>query len=141
MVIVRCSDLVVAVGNEIRIASLADFKGKFGSEEAFTVREGEDRWTTVARLASYKVSKLSFPWTLLAGGESEWMTGSKVLSTPAIDFSICSLVVNSNSKLLAVVGTHQVAVVVLPRKGWNGLLNNTIESRFVLPSEWSYCHV
>lgn len=55
----------------------------------------------------------------------------QVLNTPAINFEIQQLVLNSTSKLLAVVGAHSVVVVVLPRRGWANTVGKTIECRCV----------
>ncbi|BGP00811.1 hypothetical protein NBRC10513v2_000936 [Rhodotorula toruloides] len=96
MVVARGTDLVVAVGSELRMASLAEVKARSGAETA----DGE------ADLGEYKV-----------------------LNTPAINFEIQQLVLNSTSKLLAVVGAHSVVVVVLPRRGWANTVGKTIECR------------
>lgn len=45
------------------------------------------------------------------------LRGYKLLTAPALDFEIVRLAVNPTGKLLAVIGTHKVAVVVLPRPG------------------------
>jgi hypothetical protein len=57
---------------------------------------------------------------------------AQVLHTPTITFEIQQLVLNSTSKLLAVVGAHSVVVVVLPRRGWSTAVGKTIECRSVL---------
>ncbi|KAI5479721.1 nuclear pore complex, nucleoporin 88 family protein [Pseudohyphozyma bogoriensis] len=109
-VLVRGTDLIVAVGSELRIASLSDVKGRCEDAEssAATTPEVQD-------------------------AEREIEPGDyKVLSTPCINFEIQQLVLNETSKLLAVVGAHSVAVVVLPRKGWSGTLGRTLECRSLL---------
>ncbi|EGU12567.1 hypothetical protein RTG_01100 [Rhodotorula toruloides ATCC 204091] len=63
-----------------------------------------------------------------ADGEAD-LGEYKVLNTPAINFEIQQLVLNSTSKLLAVVGAHSVVVVVLPRRGWANTVGKTIECR------------
>ncbi|BGP05254.1 hypothetical protein JCM10049v2_001059 [Rhodotorula toruloides] len=63
-----------------------------------------------------------------ADGETD-LGEYKVLDTPAINFEIQQLVLNSTSKLLAVVGAHSVVVVVLPRRGWANTVGKTIECR------------
>ncbi|TIB92557.1 hypothetical protein E3Q18_02288 [Wallemia mellicola] len=55
----------------------------------------------------------------------------KTLHTPTITFDIQSLVLNSTKKLLAVVGSHQVVVVVLPRPGYSKLVTPLIECRSI----------
>lgn len=42
----------------------------------------------------------------------------KVLTHELLDFPITGIVVNPTGKLLAVFGTHEVAMVILPRKGY-----------------------
>lgn len=63
--------------------------------------------------------------------------GYQVLHTPVIDFEIQQLVLNPTSKLLAVMGRSQVALVVLPRKGWNNIVGSRIECRYVDPIHMS----
>lgn len=66
------------------------------------------------------------------GAEHEYadpVSLSQTLHTPAITFDIQQLVLNSTSKLLAVVGQHSVAVVVLPRQGWVNSIAGSLECR------------
>ncbi|GAA5903052.1 hypothetical protein JCM6882_009679 [Rhodosporidiobolus microsporus] len=98
MVVVRGTEVVVAVGRELRMASLADVKARCHDEE--------DALDEDMELGEYKV-----------------------LNTPTINFEIQQLVLNSTSKLLAVVGAHSVVVVVLPRKGWANSLGKTLDCR------------
>lgn len=44
--------------------------------------------------------------------------GYKVLDSDALDFAIQSVHVNPTGKLLVVVGTHTLALVILPRRGY-----------------------
>ncbi|KWU45781.1 hypothetical protein RHOSPDRAFT_16079 [Rhodotorula sp. JG-1b] len=97
--VVRGADLVVAVGSELRIASLAQVKANAG--------------------ADYDENALA----------DKHIGEYKVLHTPTITFEIQQLVLNSTSKLLAVVGAHSVVVVVLPRRGWSTAVGKTIECR------------
>ncbi|TKA57183.1 hypothetical protein B0A53_01139 [Rhodotorula sp. CCFEE 5036] len=97
--VVRGADLVVAVGSELRIASLAQVKAN--------ARADYDEHA----LAEKDIGEY------------------KVLHTPTITFEIQQLVLNSTSKLLAVVGAHSVVVVVLPRRGWSTAVGKTIECR------------
>ncbi|KAH6915231.1 hypothetical protein BKA70DRAFT_570030 [Coprinopsis sp. MPI-PUGE-AT-0042] len=55
----------------------------------------------------------------------------KVLHTPNINFEIHHLALNPNGKLLAVSGAFQVAVVVMPRPGYNRLVPETIDCKAV----------
>lgn len=59
---------------------------------------------------------------------------TQALQSPTLDFEILKLVPNPTGKLLAVVGTHQVAVVILPRPGYVNLVGQTIDCRRVLSS-------
>lgn len=53
----------------------------------------------------------------------------KTLKSTTLNFEIHQLVLNTTGKLLAVVGKNEVAVVVLPRKGWASAYGNQIECR------------
>ncbi|RDX53954.1 hypothetical protein OH76DRAFT_1399124 [Lentinus brumalis] len=86
---IKDADLIVAVGSEIRIASLGDSKGARGTSQK-----------------SYKN-----------------------LHTPNIQFEIHQIALNPNGKLLAVAGAFQVAVVVLPRTGYNKLITATVDCK------------
>ncbi|RPD67026.1 hypothetical protein L226DRAFT_529416 [Lentinus tigrinus ALCF2SS1-7] len=86
---IKDADLIVAVGSEIRIASLGDSKGARGTSQK-----------------SYKI-----------------------LHTPNIQFEIHQIALNPNGKLLAVAGAFQVAVVVLPRTGFNKLVTATVDCK------------
>ncbi|GAA5873287.1 hypothetical protein JCM3774_005932 [Rhodotorula dairenensis] len=97
--VVRGADLVVAVGSELRIASLAQVKANAGADYDKQSLADKD-------IGEYKI-----------------------LHTPSITFEIQQLVLNPTSKLLAVVGAHSVVVVVLPRRGWSTAVGRTIECR------------
>ncbi|KAH9965726.1 hypothetical protein BC827DRAFT_1179360 [Russula dissimulans] len=90
VMVLKDADLIVAVGEEIRVTSLGD--AKLGR----------------AKSKSYKV-----------------------LHTPNIQFDISQLSLNPTRKLLAVVGTFQVAVVVLPRPGFMRLVPLTIDCKSI----------
>jgi len=96
--LLRGSDLILAVGNEIRIASLSDAKARFDSSSD---QLGDD----------YDIGHY------------------KTLKSTTLNFEIHQLVLNPTGKLLAVVGKNEVAVVVLPRKGWASAYGNQIECR------------
>ncbi|TFK29279.1 hypothetical protein FA15DRAFT_632177 [Coprinopsis marcescibilis] len=55
----------------------------------------------------------------------------KVLHTPNVDFEIHQIVLNPNGKLLAAVGAFRVAVVVMPRPGYNRLVSDSIDCKAV----------
>ena len=98
--LLRGSDLVLAVGHEIRIASVSDAKARFDSSSD---NLGDD----------YDIGHY------------------KTLKSTALSFEIHQLVLNPTGKLLAVVGKNEVAVIVLPRKGWASAYGNQIECRQV----------
>ncbi|GAA5974148.1 hypothetical protein JCM11641_003465 [Rhodosporidiobolus odoratus] len=98
MIVVRGNEVVVAVGKELRMASLADVKARCNDKDGPPSADIE--------LGDYKI-----------------------LNTPAITFEVQQLVLNSTSKLLAVVGAHSVVVIDLPRKGWTNSVGRTLECR------------
>jgi nucleoporin NUP82 len=53
-----------------------------------------------------------------------------VLHTPYLDFDIHQIALNPNGKLLAIAGTSQVAVVVLPRAGYSRLVGDSVECKY-----------
>ncbi|KAJ2385776.1 hypothetical protein H4S02_004167, partial [Coemansia sp. RSA 2611] len=94
--VVRDTDLFVAVGREVRWISLKACKDAYVRSESKRagLRGGDDAGKSAeARLEAV-------PWYRLG--------------CEALSFDISRLAVNMSGKLLAVVGTHQVAVVVLP---------------------------
>ncbi|KAI0352971.1 hypothetical protein OH77DRAFT_1497486 [Trametes cingulata] len=88
---IKDADLIVAVGSEVRIASLGDTKGARGSSQK-----------------SYKI-----------------------LHTPNVQFEIHQIALNPNGKLLAIAGAFQVAVIVLPRTGFNKLVTATVDCKSI----------
>ncbi|KAI0774406.1 hypothetical protein C8Q74DRAFT_832825 [Fomes fomentarius] len=53
----------------------------------------------------------------------------KILHTPNVQFEIHQIALNPNGKLLAVAGAFQVAVIVLPRTGFNKLVTATVDCK------------
>ena len=53
------------------------------------------------------------------------------MHTPNVQFEIHQIALNPNGKLLAVAGAFQVAVVVLPRTGFNKLVTATVDCKYV----------
>lgn len=51
----------------------------------------------------------------------------KVLRSPELNFRVQSVLVNATGKLLAAVGTHQVAIMVLPRRGYEKRVGSHID--------------
>lgn len=125
--LVRGVDLIVAVGSELRIASLMDVKARCEERDGNSSPSDDLGNISEADLGEYKVCfYLSY-----VVSTSELTLASQTLSTPSIKFDIRQLVLNSTSKLLAVVGTHSVAVIVLPRKGWSNAVGRSLECRYV----------
>lgn len=56
----------------------------------------------------------------------------QTLRTPIVDFPILQLVPNPTGKLLAIVGSHQLAVIVLPRPGYVNLVSPLLDCRCVV---------
>ncbi|KAF4619426.1 hypothetical protein D9613_005509 [Agrocybe pediades] len=55
----------------------------------------------------------------------------KTLHTPTIEFETRQIALNPSGKLLAVAGAYQVAVIVLPRSGYNRLVPESIDCKSV----------
>ena len=62
----------------------------------------------------------------------------QTLHTPNLQFEIRQIFLNPSGKLLAVAGTHQVAVIVLPRAGYSRLVPETIDCKYALPLFFSF---
>ncbi|KAK4690605.1 nucleoporin NUP82, partial [Phenoliferia sp. Uapishka_3] len=107
-VIARGTELVVAVGRQLRIASLLDVKARCEEKKLGSGKDLEELEREV-QLGEYKV-----------------------LNTPIINFDIQQLILNSTSKLLAVVGQHSIAIVLLPRRGWTNSIGSLLETRALL---------
>ncbi|KAJ2220318.1 hypothetical protein IWW45_009132, partial [Coemansia sp. RSA 485] len=87
--VVQGTDLFVAIGNEVRRIDLKACKDAFA--------ESEIRRLGAQNGASKQEAIRSVPWVRLG--------------CEALTFDICKLIVSSNKKLLAAIGTHDVAVV------------------------------
>ncbi|ORX91102.1 hypothetical protein K493DRAFT_287243 [Basidiobolus meristosporus CBS 931.73] len=107
-IVVRESDLFVAVDNTIRVLNLKECKDYF-----------------LKLTSQTKGSKLVEP-------------SYKILDVEAIPFPIQKLVINGNGKLMAVVGSHNVMVLTLPRPGYYRMKSQRIPCR--LMSIGSYYH-
>ncbi|KAI0952617.1 hypothetical protein AcV7_008361 [Taiwanofungus camphoratus] len=88
--VVKDSDIVIAVGSEICMAALGDVKLSKGARKSY-----------------------------------------KILHTPNLQFDVHQMVLNPNSKLLAVAGAFQVAVIVLPRAGFTKLVPTTVDCKSI----------
>ncbi|EIW61231.1 uncharacterized protein TRAVEDRAFT_56601 [Trametes versicolor FP-101664 SS1] len=55
----------------------------------------------------------------------------KILHTPNLQFEIHQVALNPSGKLLAVAGAFQVAVIVLPRTGFNKLVTATVDCKSI----------
>lgn len=107
VIVLRDSDLVVALGKEIRMCSLEDARLGRGTKKSYKVRVLFQ--AAVSRLPTH--------------------ASDKVLHTPNIQFEAHQLALNPSGKLLAVAGAFQVAVIVLPRQGFMRLVPNTIDCK------------
>jgi hypothetical protein len=113
LALIRETELVVAVGSELRICNLATVKSKLDAQEygASTSR--------LEDYGSYKVRSLKLCHASF--------DPCQILDVPAVDFPVVSLVPSPNNpKLLAVMGESQVVVVVIPRKEWSALVSSSI---------------
>lgn len=106
--VLKDADLIVAVGKEIRMTSLGDAKLGRGKSKSYKVR---------VTVKSFRATP-DLPL--------------QALHTPNIQFDISNLALNPTRKLLAVAGTFQVAVVVLPRPGFMRLVPTTIDCKYAL---------
>ncbi|KAJ2788043.1 hypothetical protein GGI15_000218 [Coemansia interrupta] len=97
----RGTDMFVAVGNEIRWINLRACKDAFARSEG--ERLGGLQTQNTQDAISPKEAVCSVEWTRL---------GCKDLM-----FDITRLVINGSGKLIAAVGTHDVAVVEIPNRG------------------------
>jgi nucleoporin NUP82 len=107
--ILKDSDLIVAAGQEIRMSSFGDIKLSTSTRKSYKVA-----CPTV--FLSFKTHDLS-----------------QTLHTPNLQFEIRQISLNPSGKLLAVAGTHQVAVIVLPRAGYSRLVPEAIDCKYALP--------
>ncbi|GAA5817570.1 hypothetical protein MFLAVUS_011118 [Mucor flavus] len=92
----RENDLFVAIGSQIRVINLTEFK---------------DAWMEASREANEEQLELSDNWI--------HSVPYKVLDTPEINFYIDALLPNSNGRLLSVAGQSQLVIVCLPRQGFS----------------------
>ncbi|KIY49501.1 hypothetical protein FISHEDRAFT_65459 [Fistulina hepatica ATCC 64428] len=92
------TDLFVAVGKDIRVASLGDHR------------------------LSRNMATKSF----------------KMLAVDKIDFPICSLSLNPSGKLLAVSGTFEVVIVILPRPGFTRMVPAVVQCKYVVAGDFHH---
>ncbi|KAI9480466.1 MAG: nuclear pore component-domain-containing protein [Benjaminiella poitrasii] len=92
---IRDNDLFVAVGSQIRVLNLTNFK---------------DTWMNFSQEADKKGVELSESWI--------HTVHYKILETPEINFAIECMTPNKNGRLLAVTGEKQLVIVCLPRQGF-----------------------
>ena len=103
--LIKDTELIVAVKNELRVTSLKE------AQLSKSMRK------------TYKVCTAFNATTLRV--ELRMQT----LHTPGLSFDIRQLAVNPSGKLLAVAGSHQIAVVVLPRPGYMRLVPTNIDCK------------
>ncbi|KAG2207189.1 hypothetical protein INT47_012242 [Mucor saturninus] len=96
VIALRDNDLFVAVGKQIRVLNLTEFK---------------DTWVEVSQEVQDQGIALSENWI--------HSVPYKVLDTPEINFYIESMVPNINGRLLAVTGNSGLVIVCLPRQGFS----------------------
>ncbi|KAF8318139.1 hypothetical protein DL93DRAFT_2054844 [Clavulina sp. PMI_390] len=86
----RGPDIILAVGNELRISALGHDLSSSGSSRQY-----------------------------------------KTLHTPNVQFEISSISLAPGGKMLAIAGSHQVAVVVLPRPSYHKLVNPRVDCKAI----------
>ena len=112
---IKDSDIIIAAGSEIRMASLI---------------EGRVASASVSGDRAYKVSII--PSCLERAEVLSSVAGiSKTLHTPNMAFEIHQIALNPNAKFLAVASAYQVAVVVLPRASSTRLASSVIDCKCV----------
>nr|XP_018260420.1 uncharacterized protein I303_07339 [Kwoniella dejecticola CBS 10117]OBR82578.1 hypothetical protein I303_07339 [Kwoniella dejecticola CBS 10117] len=97
--VMRDKDLLVAVGKEIRMMSLA-------GSEGWEVKNG--------KVGTYKT-----------------------LKSPSLTFTIHHIILNPNGRQIAVVGHHQIVVLVLPKNSYSGS-NGEVECRSIPIDEFQF---
>ncbi|WWC95514.1 hypothetical protein V866_002379 [Kwoniella sp. B9012] len=100
--VMRDKDLLVAMGKEIRMMSLAG-----SGEGGWEVKEG--------KVGSYKT-----------------------LKSQNLNFTIHHLIPNPNGRLLAVVGHHQVVVLVLPKSSYSSSSSAEVDCRAIPVDEFQF---
>lgn len=129
LAVARGSDLILAVGSELRIASLTDVKARCQQRDTADGLDDDD-----IELGDYKVGKgrrLIYKIFCFFQELDSRCSCVQTLNVPSVTFEIQQLVLNPSAKLLAVVGVRSVAVVVLPRKGWSTAVGHTLDCRSV----------
>ncbi|KAI7879763.1 hypothetical protein K492DRAFT_208027 [Lichtheimia hyalospora FSU 10163] len=98
VMLLRGSDLIVAVGSEIRMLNISNVK---------------DAWINVAPtfIDTGKDAQEDQSWLL--------QVPYKTLSTSGIDFPIQSMAINQSGNLLSVAGRSKLAIVCLPQQGFS----------------------
>ena len=113
VMVIKDSDIIVATGSEIRMASLGDTR----------LSKSQGR--------SYKVCLPSLHCILALYSPVMFLRPYQALNTPNVTFDIHQMVLNPNGKFLAVAGASQVAIVVLPRAGFTRLVPTTVDCKCV----------
>lgn len=116
VMVIKDSDLILAAGSEIRMASLAD--AKLGHSNASSQKTYKVRISSADLL-----NPLSHRYKLNASHLYQ------VLHTPNVGFEIHQMVLNPNGKFLAVAGAFHIAVVVLPRPGFTRLVSASVDCK------------
>ncbi|CAD6901234.1 unnamed protein product [Tilletia controversa] len=109
-VCVRHTDVIVAVGQELRIVNLLDVKRASSSSALGTHQRGRSNPPVLPTF--------------------------KTLDTPQIDFDIVSISVNSTGKLLVAHGSHRLAVVLLPRSGLGKAASGRVPAKVIVIGQY-----
>lgn len=110
LLVVRGSDVILAVGKSLRITSLIDTKGPGSSKASYKVCS-----TGCHRQLPFKLTSCK-----------------QTLYAPHVDFNITQMSLSPEGKFLAVAGAHQLAIVILPRPTYSRLPTAEVECRCVL---------
>ncbi|RUS18787.1 hypothetical protein BC938DRAFT_475892 [Jimgerdemannia flammicorona] len=114
--VVRDGDLFVAINDRLRVLNLNEYKNAWvkANQDGLQLDDDYERDVSWMGEVRYKVNVGLDAGNMRNGNASK---REDTLETPAINFPIRSLSVNPNGKLMAVVGDHDLCVVVLPRTG------------------------
>ncbi|KAH9850721.1 hypothetical protein C2E23DRAFT_833937 [Lenzites betulinus] len=95
-----------------------------GRRQAVAIKDAD---LIVAAGSEVRITSLGDSKGARAGSQKAY----KVLHTPNVQFEIHQIALNPSGKLLAVAGAFQVAVIVLPRTGFNKLVTTTVDCKSI----------
>ncbi|WFD30213.1 hypothetical protein MSPP1_001230 [Malassezia sp. CBS 17886] len=96
-----------------------------GERTARLATRGTD--LVVAAGCEVRLTGLAQAKRALQSGGGDGALSYKVLAHPLLNFPVRQVVVNPTGKLLAVVGTHAVVLVILPRRGYMKHIGTQLE--------------